>query len=332
MKVFVFSPGADTGGQGYRIARAFAKHAPAWDVRAMAVSSTFIGYAEDVPYSKVEAQRLYDAADVVHHKNSLHGYATFEHGDRQPTVIHHQGTRLRENAEAVSREVASVGAVSLTSTVDLGLSVRGPSTWLPSPFDLDAIARYRRRRSDGRIRIAHAPTNRTVKGTETIITALERLAFARFPIEFDLIERQSWAACLARKGLADLFIDQLKLGYGNNAIEAWAMGIPVVAGVADPAVRALMIREWGELPFFETTPATLAADLAGLLRSPQLREEYAERGRRHVERYHSEAAVVALLQRVYRAVPPSLGAAHLEIANVRYDYPPTPKNRSRVRM
>ena len=61
-----------------------------------------------------------------------------------------------------------------------------------------------------------------------------------------------------RKGRADVFVDQMILGYGCNAIEAWGMGIPVIAGV-DPEkapsiimqtipldTRDRMLQLWGD--------------------------------------------------------------------------------------
>jgi hypothetical protein len=85
------------------------------------------------------------------------------------------------------------------------------------------------------------------------------------------------------------------------------MGIPVVAGVADPDVRALMVQRWDGLPFYEASDTdTLYDALRMLVESEQARREWAERGTRHVERFHEEDRVVPLLQDLYRNAPATL--------------------------
>lgn len=274
----------------------------------MHVTNTYLSYGRDLAWSREEAQRLYDEADVVHHKNQLDGYAWFDNGQRKPAVLHHHGSRLRNNARGVATEAKSVGATNLVSTVDLELSLPG-AEWCPSPFDLEELARYRGR--PARIlRIAQAPTNRQIKSTALVLRTLDRLSH-RYSFEFDLIENVPWRACLSRKAKADIFIDQLVLGYGNNAIEAWAMGIPVVAGVERADVRARMLERWGDLPFYEAGPEDLESRLAELILSKSLREEWGERGRAHVQRWHDEINVVERLKDVYGSAKRSSGSVRL---------------------
>ena len=63
------------------------------------------------------------------------------------------------------------------------------------------------------------------------------------------------ADVLALKAQADILFDQVILGYGNNAIEAMGMGIPVIAGVQDDNVRRAMLDRWGSLPWYDATEA-----------------------------------------------------------------------------
>lgn len=149
------------------------------------------------------------------------------------------------------------------------------------------------------VRIAHAPTNREVKGTQAFLDAIERLQAEGLPVEMDLIEGVSWAECLTRKAQADIYYDQVQLGYGNNAIEAWGMGIPVVAG-AQPATLAEMERRFGSLPFYNATEQDIYDALKALVLSKDLRAEYSEKGLDHVRRFHDERVVVEQLKRLYR--------------------------------
>lgn len=254
---------------------------------------TYIRYPADLRWDKKKATELWKWADVVHLNNGIENYKRF--GGGKPVVIHHQGTRLRTDPEKVSGEAKSIGATEVVSTLDL-IDCAPGSSWLPSAFDIAEITAYRRENKTTTIRIAHAPTARSVKGTQYVIDAVEMLK-EFYDIKFDLIEGLQWKACLSRKGMADIFIDQLVLGYGNNAIEAWAMGIPVVCGVT--TARGRMLETFGELPFYEATPETLVERLADLIESKELREEYGERGLKHVQTWHDEKVVAEILRNIY---------------------------------
>lgn len=149
------------------------------------------------------------------------------------------------------------------------------------------------------MRIAHAPTNREVKSTAAFLEAADRLRAEGHDIEVDLIEGRTWDECLERKARADLYFDQVILGYGNNAIECWGMGIPVIAGAA-PATLDEMRRRFGDLPFYVATEATIYDALKALVESADLRAEYAAKGLAHVRQWHDEAKVVAQLQDIYQ--------------------------------
>lgn len=310
--VLILSPGADTGGQGYRIAQAINRYLDGWKATAMHVTPSYMHYPHDVRWDRDLAKRLYDEADVVHHKQRLELYQLLDRGQRKPTVIHHQGTRLRSNPGPVFNEGLSIGAKHIVSTLDLLRCVRG-GTWLPSPFDLSTFAPYARP-GRGPIVISHAPTDRNVKGTEHLIRAVETLR-RFYDVELDIIENVSWKVCLSRKGQSHIYVDQLELGYGNNAIEAWAMGIPVVCGVQYPGARDRMLKTFGgELPFYEATEETLTTALEDMIRSAELRAEYADRGRAHFAEWHEESGVAERLRKVYNKARPSLGVEHLEMA------------------
>lgn len=306
MNIFITSPHQDTGGQAARIARAFKLYEPDWSVRAMRVQDNFLHHPADLNWDIVKAERLYQQADVVHHQNGLHHYVAFDKGQHKPTVMHHQGTRLRGHPVEVTDEGLSIGAIQLVSTVDLLADCPG-STWLPQPVNIDEVMQYRVTRPKKVLRIGHSPTNRKAKNTEGILAALNSLS-SRYPFEVDLIEGVEWAACLSRKGRCDIFIDQLTLGYGNSGIEAMAMGIPLVSGWDDPSDRERYIHETGTTPqFLEATTATLASVIEPLLASLELREEYGRRGRAFVEMVHEDRRVVQQLKYIYQNVPASTG-------------------------
>lgn len=315
MRVLFLRTGADTGGQGYRLARALGRLHPSWEAHSIAATKTYIDYPEDVPWSPERAQELYDWADVVVHGNGLQGYEKFDRGQRKPAIVHHHGSRLRQHPRQIMAESASAGAVNMVSTTDLLDDAPG-ATWLPSPYDIDEMAAFRHERRDSnRLRIAHAPTVRSAKGTDLILAALNRLA-RRYPIEVDLIERARWRECLWRKGHADLYIDQITLGYGNNAIEAMAMGIPVISGWAEEADRKRHEKLVGPLPFLHATPLDIEERIEEMIRDADVRANYAAAGVEYVRRIHDENVVAKMAARIIESAPPSTGRVELSTLGV----------------
>ena len=294
MRVLNASHVADTGGNGYRTAKAFARLTD-WSYRAACRTGNYLAYPVDLPWDQALAE--WRRADVVHVRDGFQAQAMLGAPDR-PTVIHHHGTQLRRKHAVLIPEQQRRGAVGLAATLDLLAYAPDDLVWAPALYDLDALAAMRRPVEDEVLRIAHAPTNRAVKSTEAFLRAVRRLS-RELPVEAVLVERTAWADCLRRKAVADIYFDQVALGYGNNAIEAWGMGMPVVAGAA-PETLDLMEERFGSLPFLLADEGSIYHALRALA-DPEARALWAERGRQHVERFHSEAAGVAMLSAVYRA-------------------------------
>jgi len=270
--------------------------APEHHYRATARQRNWLAYPVDLPWER--ALREWRRADVVHLRDGFAAEAMLG-APRRPTVIHHHGTQFRRHHARLLPEQRRRKAIGLAATLDLVLMAPDDLTWMPALYDLDALWRLRAPVDDGILRIAHAPTNRTVKSTEAFLAAAERLGH-ELPVEVILCERVPWVECLSRKAAADIYFDQVTLGYGNNAIEAWGMGQPVVAGAAD-ATADEMVRRFGALPFYRADAGSIYAALRALA-EPSVRVEWAAIGRAHVQRFHSEAAGVAALLAAYRAV------------------------------
>ena len=283
---------ADTGGNGWRTAQAFRK-LTGWTYHFAAKHRNYLAYPTDLRWD--EAIRWWRRADVVHLRDGFQAQDILGAPDR-PTVIHHHGTQFRLHRDALLREQSRRGAIGLAATLDLYLMAPSDVEWMPALYDLDWLASQRTPIDDSVLRIAHAPTNRSVKSTESFLRAVGQLE-KETRVELILIERTPWAECIARKAKADIYFDQVALGYGNNAIEAWGMGQPVIAG-GQPDTLAEMTRRFGGLPFIEATETSILAALRSLV-DPTARRLWGEIGREHAERWHSDRAVVPMLQSVY---------------------------------
>jgi glycosyltransferase involved in cell wall biosynthesis len=295
--VIFINPGHDTAGSGYAFKRAFEAESD-WRVRAICRATTYLDYPTDIVWRPKRNRRLRDMvdsliqrADVVHAMNSPRPLGWFTFRPSQVLVVHHLGTTFRRDPEAMSAMCREYGAIEVTDSIDLLFDNIG---WLPIPADLAALASLRTEhyQPSRTIRIAHAPTDREYKDTEAVIGAVDSLS-RKYPISFDLIEGVPNRECLGRKAQADIFVDQLRYGFGLNAIECWAMGIPVVSGLTDETAKQRGKAMWGgSLPWADATAKTLEAVIEHLIVDGDWRAKLGERGRAHAEHWHSQRAVV----------------------------------------
>jgi len=325
IRSLIFSMGTDPNGEALRYKAAADRHGGA-AIRAVTRSThSFKHLPVDILYANNAGaiRRLWAEADIIHLNNRAQGFELFADVGAKPVLLHHHGSAFRTNPPLLLARAAREGWVQAASTVDLVELAPDVITWLPTAYDLDALAALRRahrRTDDGVVRIAHAPTMRTLKSTDALVAAVVALQDEGLRVELDLIERTTWAACLRRKASADIYFDQLYLGYGCNAIEAWGMGLPVIAGI-DPeraaevnhpipaSTRNRMLSEFGVLPFYEMTEAGLLDALRELVQSAQLRAEWAVRGMEHVARFHAQQPALERLVALYRR---TIGAQALE--------------------
>lgn len=287
MRVLSIHQGADTGGTGWNLKRAFDEHSTKITFRSCAKKTNYINYQHDLDWTQARSE--WRRANVVHLHNTLRTMRLF--GNSKPFVLHHHGTHFRTNSETLNRDVAASGGRGVVSTLDL-LRFGDGLTWIPQAHRVDIREPQISRRTK-KIRVGHAPTNRAVKDTDAFLAACERLG-----VEPVLIEGQSWADCLALKATCDVLYDQVQLGYGNNAIEAWALGIPVIAGASEE-ILSTMRNEFGQLPFLTATVDTLGDAIAEMT-NRDTRQQWAETGQAHIERWHDGRESVQRLTAIYR--------------------------------
>jgi glycosyltransferase involved in cell wall biosynthesis len=150
--------------------------------------------------------------------------------------------------------------------------------------------------------IVHAPSHRGVKGTEHLLAALDRLKREGVRYELRLVEGMRNDEARSVYEHADLVVDQLLAGwYGGLAVEAMALGKPVVAYLRETDLRFLPDEMKRALPVVNAMPDTVHAVLRDLLTSR--RGELAElgrRGRAYVERWHDPRRIAAGLIQDYR--------------------------------
>jgi len=288
-------------GRGVMMSAAFARWASYFDVFHLHFGTSFLPRRLDVPILSAMGKV------IAYH---FHGC---EVRNRAHMITHHRLATCTEcdpfcrpaQQKKLLADAVRNADLQFFSTLDLAESVPH-GVHLPLAIESDRwIAAGRERplpfldRRDGvngPVVIAHAPTNRLIKGTDHVVAAVERLK-SEFPrLELRLIERRPWAEMPALLAECDILVDQLMMGwYGLLAIEGMAEGRTVVA-----YLRTDFARTRPDLPVVSAEPATIQDVLRQLIRDPARRASLGERGPEYVRRHHDARAVAAILLAEYQ--------------------------------
>lgn len=154
---------------------------------------------------------------------------------------------------------------------------------------------YKQRKSE--LIVAHAPSNRVIKGTSLIELAVEHLRAQAFPIRLDIIESVSNAEVLRRLSLAHVVVDQLHIGwYGALAVEAMALGKPVICYIKDDDLRVIDPAMKKDLPVMATSPESIGDTLLKVLEMDSKEiEALGKRSRDFSLKWHDPGKIAARL-------------------------------------
>jgi glycosyltransferase involved in cell wall biosynthesis len=175
--------------------------------------------------------------------------------------------------------------------------------WVPDahvlPPGLD-LRNYAPAPSEDRPRpvVLHAPSSRRRKGTEHVVAACEGL-----DVELDVVEGLRHDEARRRYERSDIVVDQLNAGwYGIFALEAMALGKPVLSYLHPEAVQETE-RELGvEVPIVPVTKDTLRGRIADLAASADERRRIGALSRAYVERLHDADKGADRLIAIYRSL------------------------------
>lgn len=154
---------------------------------------------------------------------------------------------------------------------------------------------------DDKIRIVHAPTERTAKGSEYILTALAALKeeFGE-RIVIDIVENLPRQKALKRYQQADLFIDQVLIGwYGAVAVEVMKMGIPVAVFINPQHLQFIAKEMAHDFPFLTVTIFNLKEKIRMFIQQREMAGELAERGLKFVNTWHDPLKIAEITKTFY---------------------------------
>jgi glycosyltransferase involved in cell wall biosynthesis len=214
---------------------------------------------------------------------------------RRKSVLHFLGSDIRGKAPeqlayargADARVVGSYDAlrwVPDAHVVPPGLDLRqyapAPSAARPRPV------------------VLHAPSSRRRKGTEHVVEACEGL-----DVELDIVEGLRHDEARRHYERADIVVDQLNAGwYGIFALEAMALGKPVLSYLRDEAVQETERALGVDVPIVQVTKETLRDRIAELAGSPGERRRIGASSRAYVEQVHDADKGADRLIEIYRSL------------------------------
>jgi glycosyltransferase involved in cell wall biosynthesis len=146
--------------------------------------------------------------------------------------------------------------------------------------------------------VVHAPSSRRRKGTEHVIAACEQL-----PVELEIVEGLHHDEARRRYERADIVVDQLNAGwYGLFAIEAMALGKPVVTFLHEEAVARTEDAFGTRVPVVGATADTLVERLRPLVEDAEERRRVGAASRAYVEQVHDADRMADRLLDIYARI------------------------------
>ena len=148
--------------------------------------------------------------------------------------------------------------------------------------------------------VVHAPSRQAVKGTPTVLAAVEQLKREGLKFRFQLIEGLPNDEARLVYERASIIVDQLRIGwYGVLAVEGMALGKPVVSYVRED-IQHHLVPDGGEPPIANANPENITAVMRDLLKDGERRRALGRRARAFCEATHDSSKVAADLIERYR--------------------------------
>ncbi|MFA5029975.1 MAG: hypothetical protein WC495_00080 [Patescibacteria group bacterium] len=145
--------------------------------------------------------------------------------------------------------------------------------------------------------IVHAPTNRDIKGTSIIISAIKKLQ-QKYKIQLVLVENKSNAEALKIYQSANIVVNDILQGpYGILAIECMALGKPVLS-----RIDKKLSQYYDDSPIVNSSPETILRDLEKLILNPELQKKLGSLGRTFIEKNHDSNKIALDIEKIYKKI------------------------------
>jgi len=245
--------------------------------------------------------------DVVHYHGKPGITAIYYSVKRCPTILHFHGSEIRNARSVPFVSFAKRTFVSTPDLVEPAKKLDLPEVeYLPNPVpmhDLSPVEIGRRGEEvkSGRTpNLVHLPTNRSVKGTDNLLQAIEILREMGIDVNLDIVEHVGPKEALERMKNADIVVDWVSPKYriyGLVSIQAMALSIPVICHI-DPAIYP----EKPPIQTVDATPEGIAKGIKHLIESAESWGEIGKREREFALKTHDSLKIAKKLKAVYEEI------------------------------
>jgi hypothetical protein len=242
-----------------------------------------------------------DSFDIIHYdagldlyRNSLQALKWKKEGKKIVCCYYGSDLRIR----GIIKNLDNISDLNITSEYD-HLKLKKDLHYLFYPFDPSELPQ-KDNLNDGPVTIVHSPTNRKYKGTDLIVSVIDRLKKEK-KINFLLLENIQRRELLKIKAQADISIDQVGgtmggTGYGKAGLETLAVGIPTITNMTAEYSNWLP-----ENPFIiANNGSELYYKLNFLIENPSFRTDSGGKGISWVKKYHGYEQVNKKLYELYK--------------------------------
>ncbi len=242
-----------------------------------------------------------DEFDIIHYDAGLDFFRNTSQAKKwkregKKIVCCYYGSDLR--IRGIIKELDEISDLNITSEYD-HLKLKKDLHYLFYPYDSSELPQKNNGQNE-LVTIIHSPTNRKYKGTELILSVIEKIKKEK-KINFILIENMKRSELLKIKSKCDISIDQVGgtmggTGYGKAGLETLAMGIPTITNMTKDYESWLP-----ENPFVVANNSDdLYKKLSELIEDYLLREVIGKKGKQWVENYHGYNQVDKKLKELYK--------------------------------
>lgn len=264
-----------------------------YDVYHFHYGRSLLPYNLDLPILKLLKKKIimnYWGSDILQSDLAIN-FTEFSLDDLEKIYPNLKNEKIRNKIKRIDKIVnkSLVGDFSLLPYSPNSMVIR-------QAIELEYIPFIKAKKNNSKIIIVHAPTNRKIKGTEFIISAVEKLSSEISNIELIIVEHKPHSEAIEIYKKADIIVDDILQGpYGIFAIECMALGKPVLCHI-----HKNLVSYYEELPIINTSPKTIYGDLKKLIENPRKIEEIGRKGREYVEKNHDSIKIAKQLIDIYR--------------------------------
>lgn len=176
-----------------------------------------------------------------------------------------------------------------------------PVLWYPAP---DLSVNVQKNPSLSTMKIAHPTNHRAIKGTNSLIEAVEDLKSQGLDISLDVIENVDVRASRDRLAQADIVVDQLLMGYAMTALEGLALGKVVISGIDSTDMYKPFYEKsyLQECPIVRANPKNIAEVIKYLYENNEEQESIKQASLSYKKFRHSSEACSNMFNAIYEKI------------------------------